>query len=53
LASCYLSGDFLPYALLLLIIFFGEFSQLGDKRKGLTNATKGFLRFKKIIIAIS
>jgi hypothetical protein len=27
---------------------FGEFSQPGDKKKGLVNPTKGFLRFKKI-----
>jgi len=52
LVSCYLSGDFLPYAL-LFFFFGGEFSQLGDKKKGLTNATKGFLRFEKKKFAIS
>jgi hypothetical protein len=27
--------------------FFGEFSPLGDKEKGLANPTKGFLRIQK------
>jgi hypothetical protein len=29
--------------------FFDDFSQPGDKKKGLANPTKGFLRFKKNI----
>jgi hypothetical protein len=28
-------------------LFFGEFSALGDKEKGLANPTKGFLRIQK------
>jgi len=29
------------------VSFFGEFSQPGDKSKGLANPTKGFLRFEE------
>jgi hypothetical protein len=30
-----------------VFFFWGEFSQSGDKKKGLANPTKGFLRFFK------
>jgi hypothetical protein len=37
-----------------VFLFFGEFSQPGEKKGGrLVNPTKGFLRFKKKQIAIS
>jgi hypothetical protein len=38
------------YRVIVSVFYFGgEFLQIGDKKKGLANPTKGFLRFKNKI----